>query len=120
MIAIIIDTLTQPRNPIGDEGIYEELDDIRMAMLPTQVQSPEPLLPVARPRLTQITHDLTQSTRGPTTSHSNSGAYTHAVDDTGGSHTGATAGDSGFGYVAFQRRLPSQPSATAESEQGNC
>ena len=47
VIAIIIDALTQPRNPIeetyswiettSDEGVYEELDDIRMAMLPTQV-----------------------------------------------------------------------------------
>ena len=75
----------------------------------------------------QITHDSTRSTRGPTTSYSNSGAYTHAevndADFTGGSYTGATAGDSGFGYVAFQRRLPlqlkasthSQSSATAES-----
>ena len=47
VIAIIIDALTQPRNPIeetysqtettSDERVYEKLDDIRMAMLPTPV-----------------------------------------------------------------------------------
>ena len=47
MIAILTDTSTQPRKPIqetyswtdstSDEGVYEEVNDIRMAMLPTPV-----------------------------------------------------------------------------------
>ena len=83
------------------------------------MQFPEPkkqpiLLPVARPRLKQITHDSTQSTRGPTTS-------THAeVDDadfTGGSdYTGTTTGDSGFAEAAMLCKLPLQPKASTHSQ----
>ena len=74
-----------------------------------------------RPRSKLITHDSTQSTRRPTTSYSNSGAYTHAgvddVDFTGGSvYTGTSTGDSGFGDAAFQRRIPLKPNAPTHSQ----